>query len=244
MPNPNPDPSFPQTRWSVVALAADGDQEVSKVGLERLCRIYWYPLYAFARRSGQSAPDAEDLTQGFFHALVSKDWLAVVDRNKGRLRTFLLTAFRRYMAKEWRRNAAEIRGGGVTLVPLDSLEAEHRYAEATPGLSADGLFDRQWALVLMERTFDGLKAEFEDAGKGSEFAELKGTLMAGPGAIDYSELASRLSMSEGAVRVAVHRMRKRFRTRFREAVERTLDEREDVDGELRYLASTLGEQGS
>jgi len=132
----------------------------------------------------------------------------------------------------------------VTLVPLDSLEAEHRYAEATPGLSADGLFDRQWALVLMERTFDGLKAEFEDTGKGSEFAALKGTLMAGPGAIDYPELASRLSMSEGAVRVAVHRMRKRFRTRFREAVERTLDEGEDVEGELRYLASTLGEQGS
>ena len=91
----------------------------------------------------------------------------------------------------------------MTLVPLDSLEAEHRYAEATPGLSADGLFDRQWALVLMERTFDGLKAEFEDTGKGSEFAALKGTLMAGPGAIDYPELASRLSMSEGAVRVAV-----------------------------------------
>lgn len=244
MPNPNPDPAFPQTRWSVVALAADGDQEVSKEGLERLCRIYWYPLYAFARRSGQSAPDAEDLTQGFFHALVLKDWLAAVDRNKGRLRTFLLTAFRRYMAKEWRRNAAEIRGGSVTLVPLDSLEAEHRYAEATPDLSAAGLFDRQWTLVLMERTFDSLKEEFEKAGKGVEFGKLKGTLMAGPGAIDYPEMARGLGMSEGAVRVAVHRMRKRFRTRFREAVERTLDEGEDVEGELRYLASTLGELGN
>jgi DNA-directed RNA polymerase specialized sigma24 family protein len=244
VPNPNPDPAFPQTRWSVVALAADGDQEVSKEGLERLCRIYWYPLYAFARRSGQSAPDAEDLTQGFFHALVLKDWLAAVDRNKGRLRTFLLTAFRRYMAKEWRRNAAEIRGGSVTLVPLDSLEAEHRYAEATPDLSAAGLFDRQWTLVLMERTFDSLKEEFEKAGKGVEFGKLKGTLMAGPGAIDYPEMARGLGMSEGAVRVAVHRMRKRFRTRFREAVERTLDEGEDVEGELRYLASTLGELGN
>ena len=227
-----------------MALAADGDQEVSKEGLERLCRIYWYPLYAFARRSGQSAPDAEDLTQGFFHALVLKDWLAAVDRNKGRLRTFLLTAFRRYMAKEWRRNAAEIRGGSVTLVPLDSLEAEHRYAEATPDLSAAGLFDRQWTLVLMERTFDSLKEEFEKAGKGVEFGKLKGTLMAGPGAIDYPEMARGLGMSEGAVRVAVHRMRKRFRTRFREAVERTLDEGEDVEGELRYLASTLGELGN
>jgi RNA polymerase sigma-70 factor (ECF subfamily) len=215
-----------------VALAADGDQEVSKERLERLCRIYWYPLYAFARRSGQSAPDAEDLTQVFFHALVLKDWLAAVDRNKGRLRTFLLTAFRRYMAKEWRRNAAEFRGGSVTLVPLDSLEAEHRYAEATPDLSAAGLFDRQWTLVLMERTFDSLKEEFENAGKGVEFGKLKGTLMAGPGAIDYPEMASGLGMSEGAVRVAVHRMRKRFRTRFREAVERTLDEGEDVEGEL------------
>jgi DNA-directed RNA polymerase specialized sigma24 family protein len=186
-----------------VALAADGDQEVSKEGLGRLCRIYWYPLYAFARRSGQSAPDAEDLTQGFFHALVLKDWLAAVDRNKGRLRTFLLTAFRRYMAKEWRRNAAEIRGGNVTLVPLDSLDAEQRYAEATPGLSADGLFDRQWTLVLMERTFDSLREEFDSAGKGSEFAALKGTLMAGPGAIAYSGLATRLSMSEGAVRAGL-----------------------------------------
>jgi DNA-directed RNA polymerase specialized sigma24 family protein len=227
------------TRWSVVDAAACGTRHAADEALERICRDYWYPLYAFARRSGHSADDAKDLTQGFFASLLDKRWLAAADREKGRLRTFLLTAFRRFMAKEWRRIRAEMRGGRVTTVPLDGEGAENRYAVASVEMPADELFDRQWALTMMERTIGGLKGEFAQAGRAEHFQLLKGTLMADRGGVDYAGLAGPLAMNEGAVRVAVHRLRKRFRARFREEVERTLAEGEDVDDELRYLARVL-----
>jgi DNA-directed RNA polymerase specialized sigma24 family protein len=227
------------TRWSVVDAAAGGTSHAADEALERICRDYWYPLYAFARRSGHSADDAKDLTQGFFATLLDKRWLAAADREKGRLRTFLLTAFRRFMAKEWRRIRAEMRGGRVTTVPLDGEGAENRYAVASVEMPADELFDRQWALTMMERTIGSLKGEFAQAGRAEHFQLLKGTLMAERGGVDYASLAGPLAMNEGAVRVAVHRLRKRFRARFREEVERTLAEGEDVDDELRYLARVL-----
>jgi len=227
---------FPRTRWSVVDRAAKGDS-AAREALEVICRDYWYPLYAYARRSGQAVADAEDLTQGFFHTLLGKDWLAMADPEKGRLRTFLLTAFRRFMAKEWRRETAAFRGGGEQPVPLEDGEA--RYLEAQSGLSADQLFDRQWALTLIDRTIATLQQEAEDAGKANEFERLKETLMALRGGIDYEGLARQLNSTEGAVRVAVHRLRKRFRTYFRTEVERTLGEGENLEVELRYLASML-----
>ena len=230
---------FPATRWSVVDAAADGDTHAAGEALEGLCRDYWYPLYAFARRSGQSAEDAKDLTQGFFAVLLDKGWLGDVDREKGKLRTFLLTAFRRFMAKEWRRMQAEIRGGRVATVPLDDEGAENRYAAARVEMPAEEMFDRQWALTLMEQTIGGLQTEFAQAGKADQFELLKGTLMAARGGIDYAALTGPLTMNEGAVRVAVHRLRKRFRARFREEVERTLAEGENVEEELRYLARVL-----
>ena len=223
----------------MVDAAADGDTHAAGEALEGLCRDYWYPLYAFARRSGHSAEDAKDLTQGFFAVLLDKGWLGDVDREKGKLRTFLLTAFRRFMAKEWRRMQAEIRGGRVAIVPLDNEGAENRYAAARVEMPAEEMFDRQWALTLMEQTIGGLQAEFAQAGKAEQFELLKGTLMAARGGIDYAALTGPLTMNEGAVRVAVHRLRKRFRARFREEVERTLAEGENVEEELRYLARVL-----
>jgi DNA-directed RNA polymerase specialized sigma24 family protein len=230
---------FPVTRWSVVNAAAEGDTRASGEAMEKLCRDYWFPLYAFARRSGQSAADAKDLTQGFFALLLEKDWLATADRKKGKLRTFLLTAFRRFMAKEWRRSQAEMRGGQVAILSWEEADAENRYAASRVEIPAEEIFDRQWALTLMERTISGLRNEFNQAGKAEHFELLKATLMSPRGAIDYAEMAVPLAMNEGAVRVAVHRLRKRFRALFREEVARTLAEGQDVDEELRYLARVL-----
>ena len=227
---------FPATRWSLVDLASGTD---GGEALERLCRAYWYPLYAFARRSGQPAADAEDLTQGFFQKLLEKHWLADAEREKGRLRTFLLTAFRRYMANQWRHDQAERRGGGWKRIDWELADGEQRYARTNADALPEELFDRQWALAVMERTLARLQAEFTERGRGDHFDELKAVLMLEKGAIDYAALAQRLETTEGAARVAVHRLRKRFRLRFREEVALTLEEGEDLDEELQYLARVL-----
>ncbi|MGI9456973.1 MAG: RNA polymerase sigma factor [Aeoliella sp.] len=207
--------------------------------LERLCQAYWYPLYAFARRSGQNPADAEDLTQGFFQKLLEKHWLADAEREKGRLRTFLLTAFRRYMANEWRRDSAQARGGGWRRVDWERVDGEKRYAVANANARPEDLFDRQWAFAVMERTLAKLQEEFEQRDKPDHFDVLKAVLMLERGAIDYASLAERLQVEEGAARVAVHRLRKRFRTRFRDEVALTLEKGEDLEEELRHLAGVL-----
>ena len=227
---------FPATRWSLVDLASGS---AGSEALERLCRAYWYPLYAFARRSGQNPADAEDLTQGFFQKLLEKHWLANAEKEKGRLRTFLLTAFRRYMAKEWRRETAQSRGGGWNRVEWGRADGELRYARSRDEVRPEDLFERQWALAVMERTLADLQEEFEQRGKREHFEELKAVLMMERGAIGYAALAERLGMSEGAARVAVHRLRKRFRTRFRDEVALTLEPGEDLEEELQHLARVL-----
>lgn len=227
---------FPATRWSLVDLASgSAGGEV----LEELCRAYWYPLYAFARRSGQNANDAEDLTQGFFQKLLEKHWLADAEKEKGRLRTFLLTAFRRYMANEWRRENAQVRGGGWSRVEWERADGELRYARSSDGARPEDLFERQWALAVMERTLAGLQRDFEQRGKCRDFEELKAVLMLERGAIDYRALAERLQATEGATRVAVHRLRKQFRIRFRDEVVLTLEEGEDLEEELQHLSQVL-----
>ncbi len=231
---------FPATRWSVVLAATQPSAAEAQAALETICRAYWYPLYAFVRRSGQSPHDAQDLTQEFFRQLLEKRWLAAADRDKGRLRTFLITALKHFMAKEWRRAAAHKRGGGQAHVPMDTAFAESRYAAegATP-LPAEAVFDRQWALTLLDLTMQRLEAEFRAAGKAEEFAVLKGGLVAGAAAIDYAEVATRLGGSEGAARVAVHRLRKRFRELYREEIAQTLPDGAELEAELRYLAGIL-----
>lgn len=231
---------FPHTRWSVVLAATQKPSPEADAALELICRAYWYPLYAFVRRSGQSPPDAQDLTQDFFRHLLQKRWLAAADREKGRLRTFLVTALKHFMAKEWRRVSAQKRGGGHVQVPMDTAFAESRFAaEQTTQLPAEAMFDQQWALTLLDLTAQRLEAEFTAAGKAGEFAVLKNCLVAAHGAIDYSSIATQLNFSESAARVAVHRLRKRYRALYREEIAQTLPDGAELDAELHYLAGIL-----
>ena len=231
---------FPHTRWSLVLAATQRSSPESAAALESLCRAYSPPLYAYARRCGHSPPDAQDLTQEFFARLLEKQWLETADREKGRLRTFLVVALKNFMSKEWRRESAQKRGGRQPHVPMDTAFAESYYAaDASAGLAPDEVFDRQWALTLLDLTLQRLRAEFDAAGKAGEFEALKVCLMAEHGAIDYAAMARQLGRNAGAARVAVHRLRKRFRELSREEVSRTLAEGADLEGELRYLAATL-----
>jgi RNA polymerase sigma-70 factor (ECF subfamily) len=232
---------FPNTHWSVVLAATATPSPESAVALETLCRDYWHPLYAYARRCGQSEHDAQDMTQEFFRRLLEKRWLEKADREKGRLRTFLVTALKHFMANEWRRNSAQKRGGNQASVPLDTTVAES--PSAMDGkLSPDEVYDRQWALTLLELTLKNLQAEFAAGGKAGDFDKLKSCLMTGQGAIDYAAMAGQLGMNEGAARVAVHRMRKRFREIYRKEISQTLTDGADLDAELRHLAAALARQ--
>lgn len=232
---------FPNTRWSVVLAARQPSPEAA-AAMEDICRAYWYPLYAYVRRCGHSAHDAQDLTQEFFCRLLEKRWLDSADRDKGRLRTFLIVALKNFMSNEWRRASARRRGGGQAHLQLDTAFAESRFAADAQSLAPDETFDRQWALTLLDLTVNRLREEFSEAGKPDDFDALKSCLMAGRGAIDYAEVAARLRTSEGAARVAVHRLRKRFRVIYREEISQTLAEGADLDAELHHLASALARQ--
>lgn len=232
--------SFPPTRWSLVLTATRKDAPESAAALESLCRAYWYPLYAYVRRCGQSPHDAQDLTQEFFCRLLEKRWLDSADREKGKLRTFLIVALKNFMSNEWRRASAQRRGGGQTPVPFDTEFAESRYAaDHSAQLDADESFDKQWALTLLDSTVNRLRAEFIAAGKPGDFEALKDCLMAERGAIDYAAVAKRLGGSEGAARVAIHRLRKRFRDVYREEISQTLADGANLEEELHYLAAAL-----
>jgi RNA polymerase sigma-70 factor (ECF subfamily) len=231
---------FPNTRWSVVLAATRKDAPESAAALETLCRAYWYPLYAYVRRCGQSPHDAQDLTQEFFCRLLQKRWLDSADRAKGKLRIFLIAALKHFMCNEWRKASAQRRGGGQAPVPFDPAFAEGRYAadkSATP--VAEEIFDRQWALTLLDLTLNRLQAEFITAGKSGDFETLKGCLLAERGAIDYPAVAKQLGVNEGAARVAVHRLRKRFRAIYREEISQTLADGTDLEAELNHLATAL-----
>ena len=230
---------FPHTRWSLVLAATRKDAPESAAALEAICRAYWYPLYAYVRRAGQSPHDAQDLTQEFFCRLLEKRWLDSADREKGKLRTFLIVALKNFMRKEWRRASAQRRGGGNIHAQFDTAFAESRFAADSDALAPDETFDQQWALTLLELTVNRLRAEFEAAGKPGDFDVLKGCLLAARGAIDYGTVAKRLAMNEGAARVAVHRLRKRFREIYREEISQTLADGADLDAELHHLAAAL-----
>ncbi len=231
---------FPPTRWSVVLAARKGHSPESAEALETICRAYWPPLYAYVRRTGQSPHDAQDLTQEFFTRLLEKKWLDDADRDRGRLRTFLIVTLKHFMSNEWRKASAKKRGGGCTSVQFDTTIAETVCAPgASPHLPPEQAFDRQWALTLLELTFNRLEQEFSKAGKARDFEILKPCLTAGQNAIDYTSIAQNLSINEGAARVAVHRLRKRFREVYREELSQTLRDGEDVEAELRHLAAAL-----
>ena len=231
---------FSATHWSVVLAARGDDPSRARAALETLCRAYWYPLYAFLRRAGQGPHDAEDAVQGFFTACLEKNYLAAAEERKGRFRSFLLLALKRFLAKERDKSRAQKRGGGLKPIALDSLTAEQRYAlEPANRLSADKLFERRWALTLLEQVLRRLREEQEAAGRLDAFEQLKEFLLAGGRGTPYAELAGRLGTSEGAVKVAVHRLRQRYRQLLEEEIANTVSSPKEIEDERRYLLAVL-----
>jgi RNA polymerase sigma factor (sigma-70 family) len=229
---------FATTHWSVVLSARDGQNPRAAQALESLCGAYWYPLYCFVRRQGHSPADAQDLTQEFFARLLHKDYLRSVAPEKGKFRTFLLVLLKRFLADQWDRARAQKRGGGQTHFSLDTELAEGRYqVEPDQGLSPDRVYDRRWALTLLEQAMTRLRQDFAAAGKSAEFESLKPVLTADKETLAYPELAARLRVSEGAARVAAHRLRRRFREVFRDEIAQTVTCPAEVEEEVRYLLS-------
>jgi len=203
---------FATTHWSVVLSAQRKDSAQSAEALERLCRAYWHPLYAFARRLGHAPADAQDLTQGFFARLLAKDYLKAAAREKGRFRTFLLTALKRYMANEWDREHAARRGGFASILSINQEEGELRLGgEPSHKVQPDVLFDRHWAMTLLERTVKRLEEEYVATGRAKMFEYLQSCLAKDETALPYAEIAARLNLTEAAVKMAVHRLRGRYR---------------------------------
>lgn len=236
-----PAESFPETRWSLVLRGGRSDTPQARNALEELCLAYWPPIYAFVRRAGHRPHDAEDLTQAFFARLLEKNWLAAADRSRGRFRSFLLTALKHFLANEWDRAQAEKRGGGAVFLTMDTALAESCLAgEAEGALTPEKLFDRRWALTLLEQVLQRLRDEYRGEGKQDLFAELKPTLTEASREVPYARLADRLQMSEGAVKVAVHRLRRRYRELIRALIAETVSRPEDVEDELRNLFAALG----
>ncbi len=231
---------FATTHWSVVLRAAHGDDPPSREALARLCQTYWYPLYAFVRRHGHGPEDAQDLTQGFFACLLENQALAGVDRSKGTFRSFLLASLRHFLANEWDRARAQKRGGGKVHIPLDAAAAETRYGfEPADHASPDKVFERNWALALLEQVLGRLRAEQAAAGKKGQFEQLQDCLMGGPDAPRYAELAGRMSLNEEAVRMTVSRLRRRFRELLRAEIAPTVSHPSKIEGEIRHLFAAL-----
>lgn len=231
---------FVTTQWTAVLTAGRSDSTHAQAALEQLCRAYWHPLYAFVRRQGHDEHDAQDLTQEFFVRLLEKHYLGEVEREKGRFRSFLLAAMKHFLANEWHRANAQKRGGGQKFVPLDAEDAETRYGVDPAHLeSPDRLFERRWALTLLDLVLARLRAEHEAAGKAELFDALKGCLTGDRAELPYAELGSKLGLSEGAVKVAVHRLRQRYRGLLRAEVAHTVASEQDVEDELRHLFHAL-----
>ncbi len=229
---------FEPTRWSIVVAAKNGASAEARTALEQLCTTYWYPLYAFVRREGHDPHDAQDLTQEFFARLIAKNWLETVDRDRGKFRSFLLASMRHFLANEWNRLRAQKRGGGAPIVSLDETDAEGRYMhEPAEVADAAQLFERRWALTLLDEVLAHLQAEMETAGKASHFAAMKNGLTGGP--VAFAEIAAQLGMSDGAVRVAVHRLRGRYRELLRVAVADTVESPGEIEAELQHLFAAL-----
>lgn len=231
---------FAPTRWSVVVAAGGRDPETTRAALETLCEAYWYPLYAWARRRGKRAADAEDLTQGFFAELLAKRWVEAADPSRGRFRAFLLTAFQRYVGHVRARDAAQKRGGDRTHLSLDFDDGERRYAlEPSHVTTPERLYERRWALTVLERVLERLRRDEEAAGRGEAFVGLRGFLPGGADARSHREVAEALGTTEGALKVALHRLRTRYRERLRAEVAETVASQDDVDAELETLRRAL-----
>lgn len=229
---------FVTTRWTQVVAAGRRSSPGSEKALAELCGAYWYPLYVYVRRRGHERADAEDLTQGFFERFLAKNWLEGVSAERGRFRAFLLAAMKHYLANEWDRSQRQKRGGGVQVLSLDWDEADERFRVEPPDPETpERAYDREWALALLQRVIDRLGLEHAAAGRGAFFERAKGFLTGESDA--YAAAAAGLGMEEGALRVAVHRLRRRYRELLRDEIAQTLADAGDVEEELRSLRAGL-----
>jgi RNA polymerase sigma factor (sigma-70 family) len=231
--------AFVTTQWSVV-LAAQERSPAAEAALEKLCRTYWWPLYGFVRRRGSGPEEAQDLTQGFFEMLLERRDFESVRREKGRLRSYLLVSLKNFLAKAHRREMAVKRGEGQTLVPLDELLArEGADREPSDTLTADRIYERRWALTLLEQVLTRLENEYRIAGNATLFEQLKELLIDEPGRPSQADIAAGLGMTENAVKQAFHRLRKRYRELLQEEIANTVAAPGDVEDELRHFISVL-----
>jgi RNA polymerase sigma factor (sigma-70 family) len=231
--------SFHTTRWTVVMRAVQSQAQGGQSALAELCRIYWYPLYIFARRRGYSPEDAQDLTQGFFLHLLQHRALGGVDRLKGKFRSFLLASFQNHISDAFKRSSRLKRGGDKEFIHLDTEEAEERYRrEPVEFLTAEKIFDARWAMTVLGEALRRLREEYATAGKTSTFEALR-VFLDPDNSTSYEEVADRLGFSVGGVKALIHRLRKRYTTLLREEVGRTVSDRADIDEEIHALCDAL-----
>jgi RNA polymerase sigma-70 factor (ECF subfamily) len=231
---------FDTTRWSVIAAARGPDPEAARAALSSLCEAYWYPLYAFIRRRGADPDAARDLTQGFFTSLLERRALELARPERGRFRTFLLASAKNFLLNEAARNRAAKRGGGVVPLSLAFDDAEGRYQfEPAEVTTPETLYERRWALTLIERVIAALRTEWEASGRAGEFDELKECLLGSGPAGGYAAAAERLGTTEGALKVAAHRLRRKFQMRLRQEIAETVADRAEIDDEIQYLVRAL-----
>jgi len=232
--------NFPSTSWSLVVAAAANPTPDSRASLAKICEAYWPPVYAFVRRIGYDRDQAQDLTQAFFATMLEKNYLGNANRERGRFRTFLLASVKHFLANEWDKEHALKRGGGQTAVPIDPLEAAEWYApEAVEERTPESVFARRWALSLLANVMAKLRGEYDGMGKADYFDRLSPLLDGDPPAKGYGDLAGELGASSGALRVAVHRMRRRYRELLRAELAEMVSSPEEIDDEIRFLLAAL-----
>lgn len=235
-------PVFDTTRWSVIASAGSADTTAAGAALEALCMTYWSPVYAYARCLGNSPEDALDLTQGFFERVIAGNFFGQADRERGRFRSFLLTSLKHYIFKQHAKQKAERRGGRVQFIPLEQQHAETTLRiEPADHASPDRAFDREWALALLDTVMKELEAHYVSREEGDLFKALQPCLATGRDRLSYVELGKLVGLSEGAVKVTVHRMRKRYRELLRRKVAATVSSDAEAEAELRDLFAALAQ---
>jgi RNA polymerase sigma-70 factor (ECF subfamily) len=231
---------FTTTHWSLVLNARDPSSPLATEALEKLCRTYWYPLYIYVRRQGEDDESAKDLTQGFFARLLEKNYLAQVQRERGKFRSFLLAALKHFLADEWDKVRAQKRGGGQPIISLDDTMSEDRYRlEPVDAMDAEKLFERRWALTLLEQARVRVREEYVKAGKAELYDHLNAFDSGDNNAPSYAQVAAELALTESAVKSAVFRMRRRCRELVREEVANTVESPAQVDAEIRYLITVI-----
>lgn len=241
-PNANKEQAgcFQTTHWSVVLAAGQTGAPSAEAALENLCKTYWYPLYAYIRRQGRNPHDAQDLTQEFFTRILEKRYFRFADRERGRFRSFLLKSLQHFLVNEWVSGQAQKRGGGAQFILLDDESAERIFQqELAVSVSPERLYDKRWAITLLNRAMDRLGADYAASGKGELFEQLKSLLLAEGSVEIYREMSAQSGLSEGATKVAVHRLRQRFRDAVRAEIAQTVATPAEVDEELRWLMTSM-----